>query len=670
MQIQIQRIFIYILLISLAWGCKAKKPLTSSTNTSGQESASPSLLTFDKGTVSKAEFERVYAKNNGGLEEASKHTTAQLREYLDLYINFKRKVFEAESMGLDTTPAFNQEFETYRKQLVQPYLSAKEVEEQLIKEAYERSKMSVDASHLLIGVEQDASPEDTLVAYQKIMAIRDSIANGQKEFEEMTVKYSTDPSAKQNKGRLGYFNVFEMVYPFETAAFTTDKGNVSMPIRTRFGYHLINVHDKQSIEGKKHVSHIIIRVGDRYSAKTEEEAQAKIQEIYEKLKAGEDFATLASQFSDDPSSSGKGGDLGTGRLLAEMENAKYTLDEGEFSEPFTTRFGHHILKVTKVDKLPPFEEAQIELKQKISRDSRSQLGRQALIQRIKNENGFKLDDASFALFKEGLDENFPRGNWQPDTAQEVMYENTLFTLDNGNYKVSIQDFIDYYQKSRIRKSGMTPAQAAESMKTSYVEQKLLEYEEAQLPKKNPEFRHLVQEYRDGILLFTLMERKVWKKAVEDTMGLQNYYQAHQDSFHKDQTIDVREFRTTERAPIDEAKKMLAQGMSEAQIDSVLNQTSSLTLRIISQTYEKGDPELPAEIFEKEVGYQSDILGENNFFRLLVVQEKHPAGIPPLEKVKSEAITRYQDYLEQQWLKELAEKYPVEIDEDVFASLFK
>ena len=670
MQIQIQRVFIYFLLISLAWGCKAKKPLTNSTSTSVQEPASPALLTFDKGTVTQAEFERVYAKNNGGQEEASKHTTEQLREYLDLYVNFKRKVFEAEAMGLDTTPAFKQEFETYRKQLVQPYLSAKEVEEQLIREAYERSKMTVDASHLLISVAQDASPEDTMVAYQKIMAIRDSISSGQKDFGEMAIKYSTDPSAKQNQGRLGYFNVFEMVYPFESAAFTTDAGSVSMPVRTRFGYHLIKVHDKQSLDGKKQVAHIIIRVGDRYSAKTEEEAKAKIQEIYQKLKAGEEFATLASQFSDDPSSAGKGGDLGTGRLLLEMENVKRNLSEGEYSEPFTTRFGHHIMKVTKVDKLPPFEEAQLELKQKISRDSRSQLGRQALIQRIKNENGFNIDDASFALFKETLDENFPRGNWQPDSAQVIMYENALFTLDNGNHKVRIQDFIDYYQKARIRKPGMTPAQAAESIKTAFVEQQLLAYEEAQLPKKNPEFRHLVQEYRDGILLFTLMERKVWKKAVEDTTGLKNYYEAHQDSFHKDQTIDVREFRTTEKGPIEKVQQMLNEGMSEAQIDSVLNQTSSLTLRIISQTYEKGDPEIPAGIFEKEIGYQSDILGENNFFRLLVVQEKHPAGIPPLEKVKSEAITRYQDYLEQQWLKELAEKYPVEIDEDVFARLFK
>ncbi|MEL6845954.1 MAG: peptidylprolyl isomerase, partial [Bacteroidota bacterium] len=370
--------------------CKTTKNTTTSTSTTPEDN-SPSLLSFDQGAVSKAEFERVYAKNNGGLEKAAAQSADDYREYLDLYVNFKRKVFEAEAMGLDTTPAFKQEFETYRKQLVQPYLSAKEVEDKLIREAYDRSGYLVSASHILIMANQDASPEDTLKAYKRVLALRDSVVNHGKDFADLAAMYSEDPSAKQNSGALGYFSAFDMVYPFENAAFTTTVGEVSEPLRTRFGYHILKVNDKIKREGTKTVAHIIVRVGDRYSAKTEDQAVEIINEIHQKLKNGGDFAILAQQYSDDPNSANNGGDLGSGRLLPVMEELKNKMVEGEYSEPFQTRFGWHILKVTNVEKRPEFEEAEPGLKQKIQRDSRAQVSRTALIQRIKKESNFAID---------------------------------------------------------------------------------------------------------------------------------------------------------------------------------------------------------------------------------------------------------------------------------------
>ncbi|MEZ4777497.1 MAG: peptidylprolyl isomerase [Bacteroidia bacterium] len=631
--------------------------------------AEPVLLGFDKENVSKEEFERVYAKNNGGKELAASHTQAQLQEYLDLYINFKRKVFEAEAMGLDTTPAFKQEFNTYRKQLAQPYLSAKEVEDELIKEAYDRSGFLVNASHLLVTVDQSASPEDTAKAFARVMAYRDSIVNHGKDFGEMAEKYSDDPSAKSNKGNLGYFTAFDMVYPFETAAFTTPVGQVSQPIRTRFGYHLIFVHDKMASTGTKRVAHIIVRVGDRYSSKTEEQAEKRIREIYDQLKAGADFAQLAAQFSDDPSSSNKGGDLGTGRLLPEMENLKLQLAEGEFSEPFTTRFGWHILKVTEEEKRASFDDSRNILKQKISRDSRAQISRNALVEKIKKENSFALNKANFDEFKATLDESFLRGVWKPDTAKTALYQKPLFTL-GASYIQPIQGFVDFYVRTRSRRTGMTVSQAADEILNTWLEQELLKYEEDQLPNKNPDFRYLLKEYRDGILLFTLMEQKVWKKAVEDTTGLKKYYEDHQSEFHAGETVDVKEYRTTDEEAINQVKTLIAAGKSDAEIEEEINHSSALKLSITSQTYEKEKGEVPAELFSQPVGYQTETLQQNNFFRILISVEKNPAGVQPFEKVKSQAITKYQDFLEEQWLAELAKKYPVKINESVFNNLFK
>lgn len=657
--------------------CKGSKTVADAPKPSGNSATSPespALLSFSEGLVTKSEFERVYAKNNGGKEVAATHTVEQLQEYMDLYVNFKRKVFEAESQGLHETPAFKQEFSTYRKQLAQPYLSAKEVEDQLIEEAYERSGYLVNASHILLTVAADAAAEDTLAAYNRILQLRDSIVNHDKDFGAMAEKYSQDPSAKNKggmgyQGSLGYFSVFDMVYPFESAAFNTTPGEVSQPVRTQFGYHLVKTMDKMKTEGKKHAAHIIIRVGDRYSAKTEEQAEQKIQEIHQKLTNGESFADLAGQFSDDPGSANKGGDLGSGRLLPEMEDLKLKLSEGEYSEPFKTRFGWHILQVNKVEKLQTFEEAMPFLKQKIGRDSRAQVSRQALLNRIRKENEFKLHADMVDSLKAKVNSNFPRGNWKADSADASLFAQPLFSMKDG-FSRSVQDLIDYYGKNRIRKPKMSPQAAVQSVVNTYVERELIQYEEDRLPAKNPDFKYLLQEYRDGILLFTLMEQKVWKKAMEDTTGLEAYYTAHQDSFRANDRLEVKEYRTTSEEVINQVKDMIAQGQGEKEIDSVINQASKLNLRISTQMYEKGKDEIEDQVFSQEVGSATEIFKQGDFYKILVVLNSFPAGIKSFDDSKSEAITRYQDYLEKQWLEELATKYPVKIDDDVFANLFK
>lgn len=669
MNISAIRVFVMILPMLILLACKSSQTATQSTAT--QEDKSPALLTFANGeTVSKAEFERVYAKNNNGLEKASSQSTEEYREYLNLYINFKRKVFAAEAAGLNETPAFQQEFGTYRKQLAQPYLSAKDVESRLVEEAYDRSQSLINASHLLVSVGEGASPEDTLTAYQKALTYRDSILKQGVDFGEMASRHSGDPSAKENDGNLGYFSVFTMVYPFETAAYATEVGDISMPIRTRFGYHLIKVNDRIPNAGEKRAAHIIIRVGDRYTAKTEEEAEQKIDELYTQLEGGADFAELAKQYSDDPSSAGRGGDLGNGRLLAEMEEMKLKLGQGEYSEPFQTRFGWHILQVTEVDSLESFSEAEPRLKQRISRDSRAQLGREALLQRIKKDNTYQLNQENFDAFAATLPGSFPQGSWQPDTTQQDLYAKTLFTLSGGEYEAKIEELISFYQQRRLRFPGVSAQVAAQRALDQFVEERLLAYEEDQLPKKNPDFRNLLQEYRDGILLFTLMEQKVWKKAVEDTVGLEAFYEANQDSFRAEGMVDVREYRASGREVIEQVATYLTEDRSPEEIDSLVNQESSLTLRVTNQTYEKGKSDLDASMFTKPVGYQTDIMAEENFFRLMVIEKTYPAGIKPFDKAKSEAITKYQDYLERAWLAELAEQYPVEINEKAFEKLFK
>ena len=628
-----------------------------------------SLLTFDQGTVTKAEFERVYAKNNGGMEAVQAHTPEQYREYLDLYINFKRKVFAAEAQGLQDTEAFQREFNQYKKQLVQPYLSAKDVEEKLIQEAFDRSQELVNASHLLIRVAEDAIPSDTMKAYERILSLRDSIVKDGKSFDLMAERYSEDPSAKENKGNLGYFSAFAMVYPFETAAFTTEVDEVSTPIRTQFGYHIVKVNDKIKNEGTKQAAHIIVRIGDRYSAKDEAQAEKIINEIYEKLKGGDAFADLASQYSDDPNTASRGGDLGTGRLLPVMEDIKMKLSKDAYSEPFQTPYGFHILTVTEVEGLGSFDESRPQLKQKISRDSRAQISRNALLERIKTDNNYQSLDGPILDLKDVVDGRFARGGWRPDSTMDELMAKKLFTLGE-DFEATVQDMIDVYSSRRLRFPRLSPSDAVDQVFNTYLEGELLAYEEAQLPNKNEEFRNLLQEYRDGILLFTLMEQKVWKKAVQDTTGLEAYYEANKESFKANERLDVREYRAETEEAMVKVKEALEMGMTDQQIDSAFNDNSPINVRITSQTYEKGAGGLDEAIFGQEKGYISDPLSASSFYRVIVIEDKRPEGIKTFDEAKSECITRYQDYLEQTWLDELAQTYPVKINEKAFKKLYK
>lgn len=639
----------------------------------------PALLVFPgKDTVYKSDFEYVYQKNNGGWDAVKGHTQAQFKEYLALYIHFKRKVLEAEANGLQNSESFKNEFEGYRKQLAQPYLVDKSAQEELVKEAYERGKVIVAATHLLVACNPDATPEDTLKAYNKIMSIRDSIVNQGKDFGILAGRHSTDPSAKTNKGDLGYFSVFDMVYPFETGAYNTKVGEVSKPIRSSFGYHLIKVYDRVENTGKKTAAHIIIRVGAQYTAKTEDQAKAMISEIHEKLKAGADWNELCEKYSDDPNTNKKGGSLGQGRLIPEMETVKRKLGANQYSEPFSTSFGHHILKVTEVEPVKTFEESQAELKSRIARDARGSLSKDRLVARVKKDYGFQqhaegIDKLIATLDERGQGPIYTKGFWKPvDSIYKGLYDMPVYTIGNGAEKKTgtVKNYIDWYVSIHKGFDGATTKQVTDKLLPMYLEQEVLAFEELQLPKKYRDYRELLKEYRDGILLFTLTEDKVWRKAVEDTTGLRAFYEANKDKFQAGERVVVTEYISEKRPVIDEVQKLLAAGKTEKEIDQEVNKSSALNVRVRTQTYEKGKSDAEAGMFGQQPGFKSSVLETGRAFRILVLQENLPAGQKSFDEAKSECITQYQNHLEAEWLKELEGKYPVEIKEKVMAKLYK
>ena len=277
---------------------------TLSVSSAIEKGVSFPLFSFGDEVVMNDEFMRIFSKNKN---DKSAPTKQEIYEYVDLYVKFKLKVKEAYALKMDTVPSFKQELAGYRKQLAQPYLTDKTVTERLVKEAYSRSQMEVSAAHLLINCAADAKPSDSLSAYEKIIGLRKRVVKGE-SFEAIASLYSEDPSAKTNKGDLGYFTVFQMIYPFEKAAFTTPVGEVSQPIRTRFGYHLVYVKDKRKTQGDVKVAHIAIQ----YNNPTQiDSTKERIDAVYAKLQAGADWNTTVEEFSEDFNTNSIGGELGS-----------------------------------------------------------------------------------------------------------------------------------------------------------------------------------------------------------------------------------------------------------------------------------------------------------------------------------------------------------------------
>ncbi|QHL88799.1 OmpA family protein [Nibribacter ruber] len=520
----------------------------------------PAVLTIGPEAVPVSEFAYVYEKNNGNSDSA--YSQASVQEYLDLYTNFKLKVAEARSRGLDTTQAFKTELGGYKEQLAQPYLTEKSVTDQLVREAYERSKKEINASHILVAVDSEADPKDTLAAFQRISDLRQQVLNGA-SFENLARTKSDDPSARENGGQLGYFTALQMVYPFENAAYNTAKGQVSEPVRTRFGYHIIKVNDIRPAQGEIKVAHIMVRATQGMPKADSLVAKKKIDEIYRRVQRKEDWNKLASQFSEDAASAEEGGELpwfGTGRMIPSFEEAAFALPQpGAITPPVQTPYGWHIIQLLERKQLPTYEEMEQSLRNRIAKDSRSELNKAAFLRRIRTENQFQEVAANKELALRLADSTLLAGNWQYKEPAEPknVGSATLFTIKGQPYTVS--QFGKYVEENQKPKQNASLAHSMNLLYDKFVETSLLNYERDHLEEKHQDFKMLVNEYHDGILLFQLMEEKVWTKAMEDTVGLRNFFEQNRSKYMWSPRAQATILSAATPEILAQAQKQLAEG---------------------------------------------------------------------------------------------------------------
>lgn len=626
----------------------------------------PVVMTINAEEVTKSDFLRAYLKNN----DNPKYDKESLDEYLDLYIKFKLKVAEAEALGYDTLPSLVRELNGHREQLAHPYLIDTEKTNALIKEAYERMKSEVRASHILITVGKDAAPADTLTAYNKALALKKRIDKGE-DFEVVASGPggSEDPSVAQNKGDLGYFTAFQMVYPFETAAYTTPVGEVSMPIRSSYGYHIVKVTDKRKARGTITTAHIMI-VSKKTDDRSEiEKAEKKINEIYEKLQNGEEFEKLARLYSDDNGSKGKGGELapfGSGtnqRMVLEFEDAAFALKkDGDFSEPFTTDYGYHIVKRISFKPLGTLEELEPQIKQKINQGDRSKISEKTFITRLKQENKFK-DKGSKGLtwFHENIDSTIFTRNWEAPTLKKNTW---LFKYNKKKYNAS--EFLSYLASKQHQKSQQLDNLIADEY-SQWQANEIIKDEKSQLETKYPQYKALLQEYHDGVLLYEVMKDKVWDKAIRDTTGLQNFFNDNIDRYQWPNRISAVIYSSENQEKILEAGLLSdIDTLQTNDIVSKINVDSELNLKAEDGKFiQENHPALNGKEFK--IG-KNEVFKSGDKYYLVVVKENVPAGPKKLSETRGVAIQDYQEYLENNWIAEIKKKHKITVNKDVLYSI--
>jgi peptidyl-prolyl cis-trans isomerase SurA len=626
------------------------------------------LFTIDGKPYYTDEFIRVYNKN---LDLVKDDSQKDLDNYLDLFIGYKLKVNKANKLGLQEGKKYQAELKSYRTQLAKNYLTDTKVTQGLIDEAYGRSLKEIKASHILFIVDENASPADTLKAYNKAMEVRKKALAGE-DFGKLAAQYSEDPSAKENNGDLGYFSTFRMVYPFETGAYNTPKGQVSKPVRSRFGYHLIKVNDVRDNRGDITVAHIMI-VKPK-SEKEEENAKAKstIEDIYRKLQQGEDFASLAKQFSDDKSTSGNGGLLNTfssGELTSvEFEDEAFALNQpGDYSKPFETQFGWHIVKLVKKEPVKPFADVKDEIENRIRRDERSRLIAESMTDKLKKKYTVTKNAKAFAGAVKQFNDKLYAQTWELPVNEALM--NQVVLTINNDKKLTVKDFLSYVNSQQRAGFTVKPLnRLADVLLERFTDEQLNVYYNENLENEFPEFAAVMEEYRDGLLLFDLMEKEIWEKAKTDTIGLKNFFEANKNKYQWNERINADVFSSTKEDVIKKARKFLKKGKDAEYIKKEVNVDNKVHVMEKSGVFEKDSEALPK--LDKWKEGISDVVKEGDYYYVVKVNEVMPAGPKTFEESKGRVVNDYQQYLESNWVGELKKEFAIQVNKDVLGRVKK
>lgn len=612
------------------------------------------LFTLDDESILSSEFIRVYNKN---LDLVQDESQKDIDQYLTLFTNYKLKLKEARTLELHKKPSYLRELATYRKQLAKSFLTDTKVTDALVQEAYDRVSNDVNVNHILVRLSEDASPQDTLVAFNTITKLRQRTL--EEGFEKVRKEVHNGNTVLGEE--IGFFSGFKMVYKFENVAYNTPIDEISKPFRTRFGYHILKVFDRRKSQGERTVAHIMVE--NKQDSNAQKEADERIQDIYKKITQGEDFEALAKQFSEDKSTASKGGlltPISRGQLNAlEFENIAFKLEHiGDISRPFKTNFGWHIVKLYDIKLIPPFQDMKSELEARIKRDKRSKLIDDALVDKLKVHYNIEDDKEALNYFVSILNTDYYKRVWK--LPADFKAEHILVKI--GNKKFTYKDFGDFIVKSQRRIEAKTPFKVVVSRKyNDFLSYNLIKYREDNLEFENSEFANIFSEYRDGLLLFDLMENTIWNTAKTDSAHIRNFYEANKKNYTLPKRVDAIVASSQNQRTLKKVAKLLTRDMDINSIKKLVNNGDKVDVIFTKGILDSKHQAIPEGV-DFKAGI-SKVYKHNNAFVVVQTKAILPETLKTFDQAKGAVISDYQTFKEQHWLKELRAKYKVQINQD-------
>ncbi len=635
------------------------------------QTADPVLFTVKNTPVQLSEFKYIYSKTN---QDKADFSRPSLQEYLDLYVKFKLKVQKAREMRLDTIEALRTELDGYRRQLANSYLIDREVTDKLIRETYERMGQDVDLSHIFIACDRNAKAADTLAAYTKAMEIYKLATAPGANFNQLATEKSEDKSAKDNHGDISFVTAMfpDGFYLMEKAAYAAKPGAIFGPVRTFSGYHIVRVNGFRPARGEMEIAQILLRK-DKDAAKNAT-IQAKADSVLTALRGGASWDELCTKYSDDKMTAPKGGYIGffgINRYQRNFEDAAFALKtDGEISGIVETSLGWHIIKRVSARPVLPFDQMKRPLTEKVKRDSRSEVAKQSMISKIKREGGFSENKAVLdAWAARQVDTMFLTFKWKP---AEPKATDVLVKFASKTY--SLGDFEEYCARAsreRMRGAGTPMLEVISKLYKSWTDDVTMQFEESQLDKKYPDFKALMREYEEGILLFDATKQLVWDRANTDTTGLEAFFKNNlKDKYKWDERASVTFYtvKTDDGKVVAEVRELAAK-KDTATVLKKMNKKSDL-VSALGRQYEKGKNKDLNDIWTAGAmtAPKSDAGTKTTSF--IKIESIAPPAAKTLNEARGYAVADYQDWLEKQWIEDLRKEFPVTIDQQVFEGMIK
>ena len=613
------------------------------------------LLTINSNPVYSSDFTKVFNKNLDLVVEESQKNVAG---YLDLFIDYKLKITEAYAQELDKNQQYIKEFKKYEDQLAKKYIYDKRVVSKLVEEAYDRSLEEINAEHILVLSNLNDSPNDTLKAYNKIKEAHVKALKGE-NFTSLVIEYSEEPGAKKSKGKLGYFTAFQMVYPFENTAYNTKVGEISQITRTSFGYHIIKINDRRKKKPKINVSHIMIFSNKDKKAEDPEE---RINELYAMIMQGEPFEKIAKQFSEDKNTGVKGGQLktfGPGDLKApKFENAAYSIkNEGEIIAPVQSAFGWHIIRLNEKFSIPSFEEQKDDIEKKVKGGARALVVTQAINNKIIKKYGFKEGESYISYFNNFVNDSILSRKWTyssiPLTENQI-----LFII--GDHDVTYTDFAEYLRDNqKTIKKYINKESLLIDMYVKFKNETLKNYFKERLEVENTEYATIINDYRNGLLVYDVMNKNIWQIAKTDSTGLKNYYEKTKSNYNWKKRLDVDIYSSSDEITTKQVQTLLMRGEELATIKKQINSDGKINVITVSDVFEIDQSELPEDLIpEKGV---SDIKLNDGFYVVVNIKEVIEPTLKEFDEVRGTVISDFQTEIEKKWMQSLRDKYEVKIN---------